>query len=54
MNLKFKIIIFDSIKLNVFIDIKIGQGLRFKIKYGWLIFIINYSLEYNEDRIEKT
>lgn len=33
--------IFEIIKLNVFSDIKIGQGLKFKIKYGWLkIFII--------------
>jgi len=31
---------FEIIKLNVFKAIKIGHGLKFKIKYGWLIFII--------------
>ena len=40
LNLKFIIIIFDIKKLNELIDIKIGHGLKFKIKYGWLIFII--------------
>lgn len=30
--LKFKIIILDIIKLNVFIDIMIGHGFKFKIK----------------------
>jgi len=53
LNLKFIIIIFDIKKLNELIDIKIGHGLKFKIKYGWLIFII-YSLEYNEAKIENT
>ena len=32
--LKFKIIILEIIKLNVLNDIKIGQGLKFRIKYG--------------------
>ena len=31
-NLKLKIIILEIIKLNVFIAIKIGHGLKFKIK----------------------
>lgn len=39
--------------LKVFIAIRIGQGLKFRIKYGWLIFDI-YSLEYRDDRIENT
>ena len=51
--LKFNIIILEIIILKVLIDIRIGQGLRFKMKYGWLIFDI-YSLEYSEERIENT
>jgi hypothetical protein len=38
--LKFIIIILEIIKLKVLIAIKIGHGLKFKIKYGWFIFII--------------
>jgi len=38
LNLKFIIIIFDVKKLKELIDIKIGHGLKFKMKYGWLIF----------------
>lgn len=51
--LKFNNIIFEVIKLNMLIDIKIGHGLKVKMKYGWLIFFI-YSLEYNEESIENT
>lgn len=51
--LKFNIIILEIIILKILKDIRIGQGLRFKIKYGWLIFDI-YSLEYNDERIENT
>lgn len=32
LDLKFKIIIFEIIKLKVFSEIKIGHGLKFKIK----------------------
>jgi len=32
LNLKFNIMIFEIIKLKVFIAIKIGHGLKFKIK----------------------
>ena len=32
LNLKFIIIIFEIIKLKVFMAIKIGHGLKFKIK----------------------
>jgi hypothetical protein len=40
LNLKLIIIIFEIIKLKVLKAIKIGHGLKFKIKYGWLHFII--------------
>lgn len=40
--LKFIIIILEISRLNALNDIRIGQGLKFKIKYGWLIFIINF------------
>lgn len=41
--LKFIIIILEIIKLNELKDIKIGQGLKFNKKYGWLIFIILFT-----------
>lgn len=51
--LKFNIMILEIIILNVFNAIKIGHGLKFKIKYGWFIFNI-YSLEYKDERIVNT